>query len=87
MDENRQQRLVDVVVPELGLPGWPVRLVSWLVETGRPVLAGDPVAELLVADALVDVPAPVNGRLAERIAAEGETVAAHAVIGRLEADS
>lgn len=76
-------RLVDVVVPELGLGGRPVRLSLWLVELGHEVSAGDRLVELVADGVTIDLPAPASGRLAETLVDEDEAVEPSMVIARL----
>lgn len=84
MDRTNQHQIVfEVRVPDLGLEGWPIRLAGWLVPVGQHVLAGDPLAELVVADALVDLASPINGYLVEKCVEEGQVFDRQVVVARL----
>jgi pyruvate/2-oxoglutarate dehydrogenase complex dihydrolipoamide acyltransferase (E2) component len=74
MNAERQTRR-HVVLPDLGVGDDPVALSLWLVKVGEPVAAGEPVAEVTTGPATVDLPSPVDGVLAEKLAAEGEPLA------------
>lgn len=74
---------MDLIVPDLGLPGYQITLTAWLASPGQRLLPGDAVLELAAADALVELPAPVEGWLVEQCVAEGEEVHVGQVLGRL----
>lgn len=61
-------------LPDVGEGVAEGEIVSWLVETGDPVEEDQPVAEVETDKAVVDVPSPVNGAVAELRAEEGEIV-------------
>jgi len=65
-------------VPELGLGDTPITVGAWLVRSGERVAAGDSVVELVAGDAVVDLPAPIDGMLLRKYAAEDEQV----IVGR-----
>ena len=73
----------DILVPDLGLEGVPIRLSVWLVRRGRPVIAGEPVVEILAGPATVDLPAPVDGVLAKKLVGEDETVTVGQTLGSI----
>lgn len=77
--------LADVIVPSLGEGVETVLLVSWAVEPGGLVCAGELLFEVETDKAVFEVEAEVKGVLAEVLAAAGESVAPGAVIGRLRA--
>ena len=62
----------DLVLPDLGLPGQPIRAGLWLVAQGSRVVQGDPMLEVVGGSVLVDLPAPADGRLVEILVAEDE---------------
>ncbi|MFQ3295962.1 MAG: pyruvate dehydrogenase E2 component (dihydrolipoamide acetyltransferase) [Halobacteriales archaeon] len=61
-------------LPDVGEGVAEGELVQWLVESGDPVTEDQPVAEVETDKALVEVPSPVNGTVAELRAEEGEIV-------------
>lgn len=63
-----------LVVPDLGVAGFPVVLSLWLVSEGSDVLEGDRVAELLAGGVTVDLGAPVTGRLERFLVDEDDAV-------------
>ena len=65
----------DLVLPDLGLDEQPIALSLWLVKKGGRVAAGEPIVEVLAGGATVDLPAPADGILAEKLVAEGDSLA------------
>lgn len=61
-------------LPDVGEGVAEGEIVSWLVETGDTVEQDQPVAEVETDKAVVEVPSPVDGSVAERRAEEGEMV-------------
>ena len=53
----------EVVVPELGMKGVPIRVSCWLADSGTRVLKGDQVVELLAGDVCITLSAPSDGVL------------------------
>ena len=47
----------------------------WLVKEGARVAEGDPVVEVLAGSVTVDLPAPADGILVEKLVADGEPLA------------
>lgn len=70
-----------ILVPDFGLDGVPIRLSVWLVRRGQRVAAGEPVVEILAGPATVDLSAPDDGVLAEKLAGEDETVEVGQAVG------
>ena len=50
-------------------------LSLWLVKEGARVVEGDPVVEVMADGVTVDLPAPADGVLLEKLVAEGESLA------------
>ena len=73
-----------IVLPDLG--GGPVVLSVWLARPGERVYAGDRVVEVLLEGATFDVPAPVDGRLAEKLAWPDDVLVAGQVLGQVETE-
>ena len=64
-----------IILPELGLADQPIVLSLWLVKEGARVVEGDPVVEVMADGVTVDLPAPADGVLLEKLVAEGESLA------------
>ena len=60
----------DLILPDLGLGDQPIVAGLWLVAEGRRVAAGEPVLEIVAGSAVVDLPAPADGRLVETLVDE-----------------
>jgi pyruvate/2-oxoglutarate dehydrogenase complex dihydrolipoamide acyltransferase (E2) component len=60
----------ELVLPQLGLDDQPMKTGLWLVEPGGRVAAGDPVLEVVVGSAVIDLAAPASGVLAETLVDE-----------------
>lgn len=78
-----------VTVPDLGVDGAPIRLVTWLVPLDARVIPGERLAEIEADGAVFQLDAPLNGVLTELRAAPDEIVTVGqtlAVITRGEAD-
>jgi pyruvate/2-oxoglutarate dehydrogenase complex dihydrolipoamide acyltransferase (E2) component len=65
----------DLLLPHLGLDEQPIALSLWLVKNGGRVTAGEPVVEVLAGGVTVDLPSPADGILAEKLVAEGDSLA------------
>jgi pyruvate/2-oxoglutarate dehydrogenase complex dihydrolipoamide acyltransferase (E2) component len=80
MKARRAERCA-IIVPDLGLPGVSILVSVWLVPLGTAVSAGERLVELLVGDAIVDLAAPADGVLRERVVLEDEPVEVGQVLG------
>jgi 2-oxoglutarate dehydrogenase E2 component (dihydrolipoamide succinyltransferase) len=74
---------MNVNVPTVGESIKTVILSKWLVQPGQAVKKGAGIAEIDSDKASMEIPAPADGVLTERLAAEGEEVPVGAVIARL----
>ncbi|PSQ02048.1 branched-chain alpha-keto acid dehydrogenase subunit E2 [Halobacteriales archaeon QS_5_70_17] len=74
-------------LPDVGEGLTEAEIVSWLVEVGDTVSEDQPVAEVETDKAVVEVPAPVDGTVAEIRAEEGEMVPVGEVIIVFETES
>ena len=63
-----------IILPELGLVDQPIVLSLWLVKEGSQVVEGEPVVEVMADGVTVDLPAPADGVLLEKLVAEGESL-------------
>lgn len=66
--------LVQLKMPELGLPDEPIRVTVWLVRKGSRVEQGEPILEVTAGSVLVDLPAPACGLLVTKLIAEDDLV-------------
>ena len=65
-----------VILPDLDLGDQPLVLSLWLVVRGERVSQGESVAEVLAGALTVDLPAPADGFLVEKLVTEGEPIVA-----------
>jgi pyruvate/2-oxoglutarate dehydrogenase complex dihydrolipoamide acyltransferase (E2) component len=64
----------NLVLPDLGAGDQPVVLSMWLVKQGASVAAGEPAVEVMVGSVTVDLPAPADGVLVQKLATEGDSL-------------
>jgi len=76
---------IDVRVPTLGESVTEATVATWFVKSGDSVAADQMLCELETDKVTVEVPAPAAGRLAEIVAAEGQTVGVDALLATIEA--
>ncbi|MBK1667689.1 dihydrolipoyllysine-residue succinyltransferase [Rhodovibrio sodomensis] len=74
---------VDIPVPTLGESVSEATVASWLKNPGDAVKADEAVAELETDKVTLEVNAPADGVLSEQAAAQGETVQAGSILGRM----
>ena len=75
--------MTDVVLPEAE-EGAEIEVLEVYVEVGETVAEGDALLQVATDKANVDVPAPAAGTIAEILVADGDTVAANAVLARID---
>lgn len=75
----------EVRVPALGESVTEATVATWFKQAGDAVAADEMLCELETDKVTVEVPAPAAGTLSEIVAAEGETVAADALIAMIAA--
>lgn len=76
-------RRVPIALPEIGSDA--CRLSLWFVRIGESVREGDRVAEVVFPGAVVDVAAPADGILVERLALPGDALSSGQSLGTIEA--
>lgn len=76
-----------VVLARLGDTVDRVVVLEWLVGVGQQVAPGDPLVRVETDKVEVDVEAPIGGRVAELLVAEGDEVATGATLCHIEVDS
>jgi pyruvate dehydrogenase E2 component (dihydrolipoamide acetyltransferase) len=73
-----------LILPELGMDDQPIVLSLWLVKEGTRVAAGEPVVEILVGPATVDLDAPADGILAKKLSATGDVLTTGQLLAVIE---
>ena len=71
---------VEVVMPAMGDSVAEGTVLEWRKQEGDPVAADETIVEISTDKVDAEVPAPVAGRLAKILAAEGETIAVGAAL-------
>ncbi len=74
----------ELILPDLGLPGQPIRMGLWLVDLGRNVTHGQPLVEILCGAAVIDLPSPADGRLIEKLVDEDTLVDVGQILAVIE---
>ena len=52
----------------------PLSLSTWLIEKGNPVVAGEPIVELLTPGMTIDIEAPADGVLTQIVRRAGDAI-------------
>jgi 2-oxoisovalerate dehydrogenase E2 component (dihydrolipoyl transacylase) len=76
--------LIDVRLPELAESVVEGEVVRWLVAVGAPLLADQPLLEVMTDKVSVELPTPVVGVLREIVAPEGAVVPVGGLLARVE---
>jgi len=76
--------LIDVTLPQLGESVSEGTISKWLVGEGQAVDKDQPIVSIATDKADSEVPAPVAGRIAKLLAAEGQVVPVKTVIAQIE---
>jgi pyruvate/2-oxoglutarate dehydrogenase complex dihydrolipoamide acyltransferase (E2) component len=76
-----------LILPDLGLDDQPIALSIWLVKEGSRVAQGEPVVEVLAGSVTVDLPAPADGVLVEKLVSDGESLAVGQRLAIIEIES
>jgi pyruvate/2-oxoglutarate dehydrogenase complex dihydrolipoamide acyltransferase (E2) component len=63
-----------LTLPELGIDAQPITACLWLVDSGSRVAEGESILEVLAGAANVELPAPIDGVLVEKLVDEGHTL-------------
>ncbi|MDM7255901.1 MAG: biotin/lipoyl-containing protein, partial [Paracoccus sp. (in: a-proteobacteria)] len=75
--------MTEVRVPTLGESVSEATVATWFKKPGDMVAVDEMLCELETDKVTVEVPSPVAGKLAEILAAEGETVAPNALLATI----
>ena len=70
-----------ILVPALGESITEATVAKWLKSIGDPVKADEPIVELETDKVNLEVPSPINGRLEEVKANDGEVVKVGSLLG------
>ncbi len=77
----------ELLLPDLGFPAdEPVVATLWLVSPGSYVVEGDPILEVLAGSAVVDLPSPASGTLAETLVEEEDRLSVGQALAIIEPD-
>jgi 2-oxoglutarate dehydrogenase E2 component (dihydrolipoamide succinyltransferase) len=76
--------LIDVTLPQLGESVAEGTISKWLVREGDVVRKDQPIVSIATDKADSDLPAPIGGRVAKLLVAEGQVVAVKSVIAQIE---
>ena len=63
-----------LTLPELGIDNQRITACLWLVKRGSRVAQGESILEVLAGAANVELPAPTDGLLVEKLVAEGDAL-------------
>jgi len=74
----------ELTLPDLGTGELPITVAVWLVRRGEQVSEGDPLLEVLVGSATVDLPSPKHGVLVELLVEEDERIEVGQLLAVLE---
>jgi 2-oxoglutarate dehydrogenase E2 component (dihydrolipoamide succinyltransferase) len=76
--------MIDVTLPQLGESVSEGTISKWFVHEGDIVVKDQPIVSIATDKADSDLPAPVGGRIAKLLVAEGDVVPVKTVIARIE---
>jgi len=83
VEESPEQRLVDLLLPQLGESVAEGTVTAWLKEPGEPVKVDEPLCEISTDKVNTQIPSPVSGEIAERVVGRGERVEVGTVLARI----
>ncbi len=73
---------VPILLPDLGAESCKMSL--WHVQPGERVREGERIAEVLIPGIVIDIAAPVTGRLINRLALPHDTLTSQTILGLIE---
>ena len=76
-----------LILPDLEVEDQPVVAGQWLADVGARVAAGEPLLEVLAGSAVVDLPSPADGVLAEILVDEDTPLRAGQRLAVIETQS
>ncbi len=87
MTSSRTEAVVDVTMPQMGVSVAEGTVVQWRVEVGDRIAADETICEISTDKIDVEVPAPVDGVVAEILVAVESTVAVGVVLARIATEA
>ena len=75
---------VPFVLPNLGTAGEPITAMAWFAATGGRVLEGDRLLEVMIGDAIIDIPSPATGQLLQKCVEEDDRVEPGQILGYIQ---
>jgi pyruvate/2-oxoglutarate dehydrogenase complex dihydrolipoamide acyltransferase (E2) component len=82
-----RERLVEIVMPQMGISVAEATLIGWRKGLGEPIAMDEPICDISSDKVDSEVPAPTAGRLVELLIAVGETVDVGTPIAMFETDT
>jgi 2-oxoglutarate dehydrogenase E2 component (dihydrolipoamide succinyltransferase) len=82
-----RERLVEIVMPQMGISVAEATLIGWRKGLGEPIAMDEPICDISSDKVDSEVPAPTGGRLVELLIAVGETVDVGTPIAIFETDT
>ncbi|MGA2435696.1 MAG: 2-oxoglutarate dehydrogenase, E2 component, dihydrolipoamide succinyltransferase [Bryobacteraceae bacterium] len=79
--------MIDVVMPQMGESIVEGTLTKWLKKPGDRVERDEPLFEISTDKVDTEIPSPAAGTLASKLVEEGQTVAIHTVVARIDESS
>jgi len=76
----------EVILPDLDIDDQPISAGLWLVERGGRVAAGDQLLEILAGSVVLDLAAPADGVLAEKLVEEDSPLQTGQRLAVIESD-
>lgn len=76
----------ELILPDLGTGELPISVGIWLARRGEHVAEGDPLVEVIVGSAAVDLPSPGDGVLVELLVEEDERIEVGQLLAVLEGE-
>jgi len=74
----------EVTLPDLGTGALPITVGVWLARRGQAISEGEPLLEVVVGSATVDLPCPSDGVLVKRLVEEDEPIQVGQALAVLE---
>jgi len=74
----------ELILPDLGTGELPITVGVWLARRGQGIAQGDPLIEVVVGSAAVDLPSPADGVLVELLVEEDEQIEVGQILAVLE---
>lgn len=71
-------------LPDLDLPGVPIRVSAWHAHAGQRVVEGDRLVEVVAGDVAVDLSSPASGLLVEQCVTNDDRLEAGQLLARIQ---